>query len=91
MWKKKGWAVQKKGFTIGRMYFASPTSGERFYLQTLLTAVKGSTSFEDLHTVDSILYPTFHDTCIAHGLLEDHGEWATCLQDASQMQTGTSL
>ena len=29
VWKKKGWAVRKKGFAIGRMYFASPTSGER--------------------------------------------------------------
>ena len=32
VWKKKGWAVRKKGFAIGRMYFTSPTSGERFYL-----------------------------------------------------------
>ena len=91
VWKKKGWAVRKKGFAIGRMYFASPSSGERFYLRTLLTVVKGSTSFEDLRTVDGIIYPTFRDTCVARGLLEDDGEWVTCLQDASQMQTGTSL
>ena len=91
VWKGKGWAVRKKGFAIGRMYFASPSSGERFYLRTLLTVAKGSISFEDLCTVDGVLHPTFRDTCIAHGLLEDDGEWVTCLQDASQMQTGTSL
>ena len=91
VWKKKGWAARKKGFAIGRMYFASPSSGERFYLRMLLTIVKGSTSFEDLRTVAGILYPTFRDACIAHGLLEDDGEWVMCLQDASQMQTGTSL
>jgi len=91
VWKKKGWAVRKKGFAIGRMYFVSPSSGERFYLRTLLTVMKGPTSFKDLRTVDGVLYPTFRDTCIARGLLEDDGEWVTCLEDASQMQTGTSL
>ena len=91
VWKKKGWAVRKKGFAIGRMYFVSPSAGERFYLRTLLTVVRGSTSFEELRTVDGVLYPTFRDTCIARGLLEDDGEWVTCLDDASQMQTGTSL
>ena len=89
--KKKGWTVRKQGFALGRMYFASPTSGERFYLRTLLTVVRGSTSFEDLRTVAGILCPTFRDACVGHGLLEDDGEWVTCLQDASQMQTGTSL
>lgn len=91
VWKEKGWAVRKRGFAIGRMYFVSPSSGEQFYLRTLLTVVKGSTSFEDLHTVDGTLYPTFRDACVARGLLEDNGEWFICLQDASQMQTGGSL
>ena len=91
VWKGKGWAVRKKGFAIGRMYFVSPSSGERFYLRTLLTVAKGSTSFEDLRMVDGTLYPTFRDSCIARGLLEDDGEWVICLQDASQMQTGGSL
>jgi hypothetical protein len=38
--KKHAWKPRKKGFAIGRMYFAHPTSGERFYLRTLLTVVK---------------------------------------------------
>lgn len=91
VWKKKRWDVRKKGFAIGRMYFASPSSGERFYLRTLLTVVKGSTSFEDLRMVDNILHPTFRDACVARGLLEDDGEWVICIQDACQMQTGASL
>lgn len=93
VWKgKKAWAVRKrKGFAIGRMYFVAPSSGERFYLRTLLTVAKGPTSYEDLRTVDDTLYPTFRDACIARGLLEDDGEWIICLQDASHMQTGGSL
>ena len=53
--------------------------------------VKGSTSFEDLHTIAGVIYPTFRDACIAYGLLEDDGEWVICLRDTSEMQTGTSL
>jgi len=28
----KRWTMRKRGFTIGRMYYAHPTSGERYYL-----------------------------------------------------------
>lgn len=74
------------------MYFVPPTAGERFYLRTLLTVVKGAKSFEDLRRYDSPEpYPTFHAACIARGLLEDDGEWSQCLAEASQMQTGTRL
>ena len=82
VWKKKRWDVWKKGFTIRWMYFTSPSSGEWFYLQTLLTVIKGSMSFEDLCMVDNILHPTFCDACIAHSLFKDDGEWVICIQDA---------
>ena len=39
--KKREWTVRKQNFSIGRMYYASPRSGEQFYLRTLLTTVKG--------------------------------------------------
>lgn len=37
-WK---WKPQQQGSAIGRMYFVPPNGGERFYLQTLLTVVRG--------------------------------------------------
>jgi hypothetical protein len=46
--KKKKWTVRKKGTAIGWMYFSVPSQGERFYLRTLLTVVKGPESFEGL-------------------------------------------
>ena len=58
------------------MYFIKPTASELFYLQTLLTIVKGPKSFEDLRRIsghDEPL-PTFHTVCLAQGLLEDDGE-----------------
>jgi hypothetical protein len=46
-WKAdtKKWSIRKKDFAIGRMFFVPPTAGEQFYLRTLLTVVKGTTSF----------------------------------------------
>jgi hypothetical protein len=93
VWKddKKMWALRQRGFALGRMYFVSPTGGERLYLRTLLTVVKGPTSFTDLLTYQGVVYATFREACLARGLLEDDGEWQQCLRDASTMQTGTCL
>ena len=76
--------------TSDTCHFAD-ASGERFYLRTLLTIVKGPTSFAHLRTFNGILCPTFHDACIAHGLLKNDGEWQQCLEEASAMQTGHQL
>ena len=73
------------------MLFAHPTSGERFYLQLLLTVVKGPTSFKDLCTFSDITYPTFKAACLARGLLEDDSEWKLCLEKAATMKSGKQL
>jgi hypothetical protein len=46
--KLKRWTMRKRGFAIGRMYYARPTSGERYYLRMLLNCIKGATSYEHL-------------------------------------------
>ena len=90
--QKKEWHIRKNGFALGRMYFVPPsTTDERFYLRTLLTVVKGPTSFENLRAFSGVTYPTFREACLARGLLEDNGEWRQCLLEASYMQTGGRL
>ena len=89
--KIKVWKPRQQGQAIGRMYFASPSSGERFYLRLLLTVVRGATSFADLRTVNNVPYNTFKEACFALGLLEDDHEWIQCLGEAGQMQTGYTL
>jgi hypothetical protein len=42
------WKIRRQGTAVGRMYFVSPTAGERFYLRTLLCVVRGPRSFTDL-------------------------------------------
>ena len=89
--KEKKWKPRQQGNAIGRMYFASPSHGERFYLRTLLTVKAGATSYADLRTVHGIVHNTFKEACSALGLLEDDHEWIICLREAGEMQTGYTL
>ncbi|XP_052200448.1 uncharacterized protein LOC127806909 isoform X1 [Diospyros lotus] len=85
VWLKseKRWKSRERGYAIGRMYFASPNCGERFYLRLLLTVVKGPKSFQSLRTVDNVVHDTFKLACVARGLLEDDEEWIQCLKGCS--------
>ncbi|THH29066.1 hypothetical protein EUX98_g5120 [Antrodiella citrinella] len=89
--KTKQWTLRQQQFAIGRLYYVGPTAGERFYLRTLLTVVKGPRSFVDLRTVGTTVYRTFREACIARGLLADDGEWRLCLEEAAHMKTGYQL
>jgi hypothetical protein len=93
VWDKssKQWRPRQRGYTIGRINFVSPTAGERFYLRTLLTTVKGPTSWSHLRTFDGVEYSTFHATCLARGLLENDDEWRQCLEEACVTHLGQSL
>jgi len=87
-WKLKRWTIRKRGFAIGRMYYAHPTSSERYYLRMLLNYVKGATSYEHLRTVDGIEHNTFKDACIAMGLLIDDNEWHQTLEEVGLWALG---
>ena len=50
------------------------TSDDKYFLRMLLHHQKGSTSFEDLRTVDGQLYPTNKAAAGALGLLSDDKE-----------------
>ena len=89
--QQKLWRRRIRGGSIGRMYFVSPTAGERFYLRTLLTTVKGPTSWENLRSFDRTTHDTFHAACLARGLLENDDEWRQCLREASLTHLGDSL
>jgi hypothetical protein len=87
-WKLKRWTMRKRGFAIGRMYYAHPTSGEHYYLRMLLNYVKGATSYEHLRIVDGIKHDTSKDACIAMGLFVDNNEWHQALEEASLWASG---
>jgi hypothetical protein len=94
VWKtcEKVWAAHQRGAeAVGRMYFVHVASGERFYLRLLLTMVAGVTSFENLRTIDGVVYPTFQAACDAMGLLQDDQEWDACLREACVDQNADQL
>ncbi len=93
VWNKgrKEWQPRKMGTAVGRVYFAGPAAGERYYLRMLLYIVKGPTSWEDLRTVDGVVYSTFKAACAARGVLESDDEFDNCLEEAGRMQTGRQL
>ncbi|XP_030479392.1 uncharacterized protein LOC115696639 [Cannabis sativa] len=87
----KQWTPRKKKKVIGRIVTANPLEGERYYLRSLLSHVRGPTSFEDLRSIDGIVAPTFRDAATMRGLLQTDNTLEDCLQEASIFQMPNSL
>ncbi|KAI9072566.1 hypothetical protein K1719_045453 [Acacia pycnantha] len=88
---KRMWKIRKRGFAIGRLMHAAPSSGEFYYLRILLTKVKGPSSYEPIRTVHGVVHPTYRAACIALGLLDDDCEFVVALKEASMWAVGRSL
>jgi len=87
----KKWTIWQRGCCVGSLYFFSPSTGERYFLRTLLTKVKGVVSFEALCTVNDVVHDTFKSTCITLGLYDSDDKWNACLEEVIGMQTGAQL
>ncbi|PWA60915.1 hypothetical protein CTI12_AA310280 [Artemisia annua] len=87
----KEWRPRKSGMAIGRIYYVTPSMGEKYYLRMLLNVVHGCRDWEELRTVDDIVYPTYRETCKAYRLLGDDVEWVQAVTNASQWQLGDQL
>ncbi|XP_035834248.1 uncharacterized protein LOC110888836 [Helianthus annuus] len=93
VWKLKDrcWQQRQNYVVIGRIYSASPSLGEAYYLRIFLTKVKGPRSFEEIRTYDGVVYPTFRDACYARGLLDDDNEYIECIKESSFTGNGHYL
>lgn len=45
--------------------------------------MKGPTCYEDMRTVNGVMYPSFKDACYAMGLLDDDKEYIEAIKKAS--------
>ncbi len=68
-----------------------PSEGECYYLQILLTHIKGAFSFDDLKTVKRHICESFKEACIRLGFLQDDAEWDVCLSKASCIRISQQL
>ncbi|XP_019150399.1 PREDICTED: uncharacterized protein LOC109147196 [Ipomoea nil] len=93
VWKKdiRKWQPRKRGFSISRVFYVPPGSGEIFYLRCLLNKVKGPTSYLDIKTVDGVQYESFRDACCARGLVDDDREYVHAIEEASHWATAVNL
>ncbi|UYV64563.1 hypothetical protein LAZ67_3001189, partial [Cordylochernes scorpioides] len=91
--KERQWNTRKlRGAkVIGRMYTVSVKEQERYYLRLLLLNVKAAQSFDDLKTVDEILYPRFREAALARGLFLDDSVWKSTLEDGVVMNMPKQL
>lgn len=89
--ENREWNKRKGGFSIGKLHYVSPGTGELFYMRILLTMQKGCTTFENIRTVDGISYSSFQQACYALGLLDDDREYIDGIREASELASGHQL
>ncbi|XP_071714220.1 uncharacterized protein [Rutidosis leptorrhynchoides] len=70
------------------MHFVPPKSGECYYLRILLNKVRGPTCYEDIRTVNGIVYDTFKEACYAMGLLNDDKEYIASIRETHEWASG---
>ncbi|XP_058761707.1 uncharacterized protein LOC131635111 [Vicia villosa] len=67
--KTRTWKPRKRGYTIGRLVWVPPATGELYYMRMLLTVKKGPTSYDDLKTFEGVKHKSFREACFAMGFL----------------------
>ncbi|KAM3379277.1 hypothetical protein P3S68_011691 [Capsicum galapagoense] len=88
----KKWERRKNSaFSIGRIFFVTPGSGEIYYLRLLLNVIKGPTSYVELRRINNNDHATFIDACYALGLLDDDKEYIDAIKEASTSGTPSYL
>ena len=96
-WNKgnKNWTKRKGGFgkTLGRLPTVpfNPHTMELYALRVLLHHVQGPRNYEDLKTVNGVLFPSFQSACIELGLMDDEAELDRALVEAASLQFGDQL
>ena len=66
---------------LSRLQSVHVSRGELFYLRSLLLSQPG-TSWEDLRTIDGMVYSSFQAACLALGLFAERDEAQVCMQEA---------
>ncbi|XP_010229584.1 uncharacterized protein LOC100832196 [Brachypodium distachyon] len=87
----KYWKERKIRPQVGRIVSTHPAEGDRYYLRVLLKHVAGSTSFENMRTVEGNLCETFREAAEKRGLIEADNALDECLTEAEQFAMPSSL
>ncbi|KAI9082311.1 hypothetical protein K1719_035734 [Acacia pycnantha] len=88
--EKRFWKIRERDFSVGRIGHCTG-QGELYYLRLLLTKVRGTKTYTDIRTVDTVVYPTFREACYALGLLDDDQEYIDAIKEASSWASSNYL
>ena len=90
--KLKVWKERKQfNNKVGRIYHVPIKIGPLYYLRIMLNHIRGATYFEDMWTVEGVIYLTYRDACFALGLLDDDKEYIYIIKEASFWGSGHFL
>jgi ATP-dependent DNA helicase PIF1 len=83
-WQSNGkfwrWRKYENHSQIGRIVSAHPAESECYYLRVLLNHITGTTSYQRLRMVDSVIQPTFQEAVEKRGLIEEDTTLDDCLK-----------
>ncbi|OMO76359.1 DNA helicase PIF1, ATP-dependent [Corchorus olitorius] len=87
----KKWEPRRKGKCIGRVIQINAVAGELYCLRLLLNVVRGPKRFEDIRTVNGVLYDTFQAACKVYGLIGNDKEWNDAMAEAAPVGSSYKL
>ena len=62
------------GKSICRIIYVHQCAGELYYLRLLVNEIKCVRNYEDLQTINGVVYTTYKEACFALGILGDDSE-----------------
>jgi hypothetical protein len=89
--KKRLWKPRTRGYTIGRLIWVPPSTGELYYFRMMLTVIKGPTCYDDLKNINNTQYFSYQDACFAMGFLEDDRVYINAIKEAKDWGSGNFL
>ena len=89
--RNRTWQPRQRGISVGRLTFVPPSNRELYYLRLLLNVQVGCTSFEDIHTVDGVVFETYQEAYGALGLLADDRQFIIGINEVAADSSGGSV
>jgi len=89
--RNRTWKPRQRGISVGRLAFVPPSNRELYYLRLLLNVQVGCTSFEDIRTVEGIVFDTYREACGALGLLADDRQFIDAINEVAADSSGCSV
>ena len=87
-WSKR---VRNTTMAVARVYAVSPRNTELYALRLLLNEVRGAVSWRCLLCVDAWIHGTFHEACLARGLLTSDTQHFNAFHEILQNTVSASL